>query len=391
MPRLLVFAIFVCASLRGETALVIPFFNHSKSANLDWVGESIAESVGDSLASEGLLVLDREDRLEAYRRLSLRPGAELTHASIIKTGESLDASKVVYGWYEVLPSEPGNSQSNGSLRITARILDLKRTGQSGEFGELGAIEDLGALQVHLGWRVLQTAIPKTAPSEQEFLKARPAVRLDAVESYVRGLLATSPEQRHRFFTQAARLDPHYSQPCFQLGKTYWGKKDYKVASGWFERVLRFDPHYLEAQYYLGLCRFQDGEFKGAEECFQLVAAAMPLNEVFNNLGVVQAQRNDNVAAAASFRKALEGDSADPDYHFNLGYVMWRVGQYPAALESLRAAVARNPNDAEATTMLGRALKSEGPRPGDSRAEPLPRLKTTYEEAAYRQLQAELAK
>ena len=48
------------------------------------------------------------------------------------------------------------------------------------------------------------------------------MRLDAVESYVRGLLATlDPEQRHRFFTQAARLDEHYSQPCFQLGKTYW--------------------------------------------------------------------------------------------------------------------------------------------------------------------------
>src|SRR5436309_158810 len=86
-------------SLHAETALVLPFFNHSKTANLDWVGESIAESVGDSLASEGVLVLDREDRLEAYRRMSLRPGAELTHASIIKIGESLDASVVIYGSY----------------------------------------------------------------------------------------------------------------------------------------------------------------------------------------------------------------------------------------------------------------------------------------------------
>src|ERR1700674_5514092 len=135
MQRLLALAVFLCSSLGAETALVLPFFNHSKSANLDWVGESIAESVGDSLASEGLLVLDREDRLEAYRRRSLRPGAELTHASIIKIGESLDASKVVYGSFELLPSESGSSQSKGSLRITARILDLKRTGQTGEFGE----------------------------------------------------------------------------------------------------------------------------------------------------------------------------------------------------------------------------------------------------------------
>jgi len=109
---------------------------------------------------------------------------------------------------------------------------------------------------------------------------------------------------------------------------------------------------------------------------------VPLNEVYNNLGAAQAQRNDSTAAGASFRKALEGDSADPDYHFNLGCVLWQSGQYEAAVESFRAAVARNPNDAEATVMLGRALKQEGPRPGDLRTQARERLKTNYEETAY---------
>ena len=96
MQRFLALFVFLAGLLSAETTLVLPFFNHTRNANLDWVGESIAESVRDSLASEGLLALDREDRLEAYRRLSLRPGAELTHASILKIGESLDASKVIY-------------------------------------------------------------------------------------------------------------------------------------------------------------------------------------------------------------------------------------------------------------------------------------------------------
>jgi len=74
MWRLLVLAALCGGALRAETVLVLPFFNHSQSANLEWIGESVAETVRDSLSSEGLLVLDREDRLEAYRRLSLRPG-----------------------------------------------------------------------------------------------------------------------------------------------------------------------------------------------------------------------------------------------------------------------------------------------------------------------------
>ena len=91
----------VCASLRAETVVVLRFANHANSAGLDWIGESIAETVQDALSSEGLLVLGREARAEAYRRLSLRPGAELTHASIVKVGDALDAARVVYGYYEL--------------------------------------------------------------------------------------------------------------------------------------------------------------------------------------------------------------------------------------------------------------------------------------------------
>ena len=41
--------------------------------------------------------------------------------------------------------------------------------------------------------------------------------------------------------------------------------------------------------------------------------------------------------------------------------------------------------------LGRALKRDGLRPGDAKSEGRERLKTNYDEAAYRQLQAELVK
>ena len=384
-------ALLVCATLRAETALVLPFFNHAKASGMEWIGESIAESVRDSLASDGMLVLDRNDRLEAFRRLSLRPGAELTHASVIKLGESVDAAMVVYGFFEVIPAEPGNTSSKGSLRITARVLDIKRSRQGPAFSEIDALEDLARLEAHLGWQVLTAMHPKNAPSEREFMQARPSVRLDAVENYVRGLMATNAEQRHHFFTQAARLDEKYSPPCFQLGKTYWEKKDYKVAAGWLERVARSDPRYFEARFFLGLCRYLSGDLKGAEECFQVVASELPLNEVYNDLAAAQTQRQNHAESEANFRKALDGDDTDPDFHFNLGVALWRQAKYDAAAESFRSALARNTTDNEATILLGRCLKREPPRPGDPRSEGKPRLKTNYEESAFRQLQAELKK
>jgi tetratricopeptide (TPR) repeat protein len=382
-------ALSLAAALHAETLLILPFFNHSTSPALDWIGESISEQVRDSLVTGNLLVLDREDRLEAYRRLSLRPGAELTHASIIKLAQTLDADTVLFGFYELFPSQSPKDQSKGTLRITARMIDLKKLSEGAEFSELGAIEELVPLEVHLSWQALNRLSPSRMPSEQVFLHARPAVRLDAVESYIRGLLAPNAEERRRYFSKAARLDEHYSQPRFQLGKAAWAGKDYRAAAEWLEHVDRSDPHYYEAQFRLGLCRYYSGDFAAAEQSFQLVAAAFPLNEVYNDLAAAQSRRNNIDAALANYKKALEGDSADPDYHFNLGYVYWLAGKFSEAVASFRNVLERNPGDSEATILLGRALKQDGPHPGDTQLEARERIKIDYEETGYRQLKDEL--
>jgi tetratricopeptide (TPR) repeat protein len=390
MRWLPIFAVFFSGALHAQSALAMPFFNHSGDASIDWIGESVAGTVHDALASEGLLALDRDSRMEAYRRLSLRPGAELTHASILKVAEALDAAQVIYGFYEVLPAPEPAGASKGSLRISARIVDMKAGTQGAAFEETGAMEDLATVEERLGWQTLESLSPKSAPPEDEFLKARPPVRLDALESYTRGLLATAPDERRHFFSQAARLDDRYSQPCFQLGKASWEQKDYKVAADWLARVSRSDPHYLEARFFFGLCRYYTGNYQAAEDAFKEVEAAVPLNEVYNDLGAAEQQR-DASAAIESYRKALEGDDADPDYRFNLGYAEWRMGRFDEAVESFRAALDRQPNDAEAVTFLGMALKREGPRPGDPKTAGRQRLKTNYDEEAYRELKAELKK
>lgn len=373
-------------SLRAETVLVLPFSNQSKSANLDWMGESIADTMQESLAAEGVLALGREERLEAFRRLSLRPNAVLTRASMIKAGVSLDASEVVYGEYDMTPAPDGSpAGSRGVLRITAHVMNLKHFRQGPEFGETGPLDDLAALEKRLSWQALVHISPKTAPSEQEFLRTRPHVRLDAMENYIRGLLAGSPEQQRTLFMQAARLDENYSQPCFQLGKSYWRRKDYRSAANWLARVGPAGPHYLESQFFLGLCKYHTGDFAAAEKCFTTVAQSVPLNEVYNNLGAAQLRR-DPKAAIDSFRKALEGDNTDLDYRFNLGYAYWKAGEYPEAAAGFRAVLESNPNDDDAAQLLSRAERGEAPRPSGNSRE---RLKTNYEETAFRQLQAEL--
>ena len=63
-------AVFCLARAQGQTVVVLPFFNLSGTSSLDWIGESVSETIREALAAEGVLVLDRESREEAYRRLS---------------------------------------------------------------------------------------------------------------------------------------------------------------------------------------------------------------------------------------------------------------------------------------------------------------------------------
>lgn len=365
----------------SETTVILPFSNFSKNQVLDWIGESICENVADALAAEGLLVLDRENRREVYRRMSLRQYAVQTRATVIKIGEALDADYVISGQFSV---SGGETPGKLSLRLSARVLDLKRLRQSNEFSQTAPIEDLASVQANLAWEAYRYLRPGTTRSEAEFKAQRRATRIDAMENYIRGLLAGSEEQRHRLFTQAARLDPNYSPPRFQLGRLHWERKNFQLATEWLKQVAPSDPHFREATFLLGLSRYQLGDFAGAEEAFAGVARQIPLNEVFNNLGAAQARR-DRPEALENFRRALEGDESEPIYHFNVGYALWRRGEFDKAADRFRAVLDRNPEDTEATSMLGRCLRQSRVRSMETRAEAGPRLKLNFDEAAYRQL------
>jgi tetratricopeptide (TPR) repeat protein len=386
MRRLLACVILSSCLASAESTVVLSFANLSKNSNLDWVGESIAETIREAMAGEGILVLGRDERDEAYKRLAIRRSADLSRASVIKIGETLDASRVVYGQFELIAGNTGKP----SLRIRSRVLDLKRMRQSAEFTELGALDDLAALQTHLAWQAIQFATPKTAPAEAIFLAKRPAVRVDAIENYVRGLLASTPEQKHRFFTQAARLDDRYSQPCFQLGRLQLEAESWRAAATWLQRVSPNDPNYREALFDLGIARYYGADYKGALDAFEKVAKWVPLNEVLNNLGVAQLRLN-LPSAVDTLKKALEGDESDPDYQFNLGYALWKRGDFTAAADRFRATLDRDSEDQDAILLLGRCLKQSGPRPTDVRGDGLERIKFDFEESVYWQLKAMVEK
>lgn len=397
--------------LAAANTAVLPFYNASgpdpspaaaaipNPSSMDWIGESIAETLRSAFLARGVLTIEREQIAESYRRLQLRQPALLTEASILKLGEVLDAEQLVHGTFSFVAANVGANAgpaggstaggSKGSLRIQARVSDRRRLRQSAVFEETGALEDLGTLESHLAWRALTIVDPSRAPAESEFRSLRAPVHLDVLENYIRGLLASAPGQKEKYFAQAARLDPGFSPPAFELGKLRFSRKEYREAAELLAHVGPNEGHYREASFLLGYAQYQAGDFPSAQKAFQVVADKVPISAVLNNLGAAESRQN-LAQALDLFRKALDQDPSDPDYHFNVGYALFKKGDFTAAAERFRETLDRDPADQMATLLLGRCLKKQGLRPGaaaDARLQALERLKETYEERVYFQLKS----
>lgn len=379
----LVTAAFCSCSL-AETWLVVPLTNQTAKTTLDWVGESVAESISEALMRQDLFVVDREDRKEGENRLALRSNSPWTRASMLKLAEALDADHLVFGSYELIAGAEAGSM--GTLKIAAESVNVRDLRRGGLFAEAGPLEDLAFLQSHLAWQVLKNSNSKSAPSEEQFRLARTNIRVDAVENYVRGLLASSPETQERFFQQALKLDARYSQAAFQYGRLLFGRDNFSSSALQLEKVQPWDPHFREATFLLGVNRFLLKDFRASEAAFQRVSKEVPLSEVLNNLGIAQLRLN-STEGMENLRRALEGDDKDPVYHFNLGVALLLRGAFQEAADQFRATLDRDPNDQEATKLLGRALRPQNGIPAREELSGSERLKLDYEESAYRQLKA----
>ena len=368
-----------------QSILVLPFANSTDVRGLDWIGESVAETLRDRLVDAGLPhVFERAERQEAYRRLSVRPYVPLTKATALKIGLSVDADLILYGDYEILAPASTAVTPQSSVRFTARVLDGRLLRAGLEFASTGRLEELAVLQNHLAWQTLQALTPAMAPSFTDFDRSHPPIRVDAIESYVRGLLAAKPEEKFRLLSEAAKLDERYSQAHFELGRLQLDRGHFRDAASWLDRVPPADVHHWEALFLLGIARYRAGEYGAAEQAFERVLVDLPLSRVLNNLALAQA-RLGRAKSGENLAKAREDDPTDADYSFNAGYLLWRQGQFKAAIAPLEEALSHNPHDGEAAMFLGLCQRADPASLKEAPLEGRERLKTRLDETAYRQL------
>jgi Tfp pilus assembly protein PilF/TolB-like protein len=383
-----------------RSLLVFPFENLSPRADLNWISESFAQVLSSRLPQPDNYVLDRGERNAAYTQLGMPMDAPLTLASEFKVAQTLGVDWAILGNFNVMDNR---------LVAHAELLNVKQLRLSQPLEVTGDLTELVDLQTRLAWRLLATHDPGfTVGNEEDFLRRFHDIRLDAFENYIRGVVATDDASRLHFFTESERLDPSDHRAAFALGRYYFDQKDYANSAKWLGKIDESDSDYNESLFLRAVDEFFLGREQAAEKEFETLAKVMPLGEVSNNLGVLEARRGRYVEALANFERAYASDPADGDFCFNRGVALWYEKRYPEAAESLQAAVQANPDDAEAHTLLAVAFGKLGDAAAqrnemnwlaghevgaaaDQSADvlPLPRLKKNYDGRAFRLLELTL--
>jgi tetratricopeptide (TPR) repeat protein len=369
----------------GRTMVVIPFENASPTPGLEWLGESFPETFHEQLNSPVLYVASRDERLRAYDRQGIPAGVHPSRATLYRLAEQMDVDYAVLGSY---------SYDGARLTAIAQLLDMRPQKLLPAVTESGPLADLGSLQSALAWDLLRLIRTDFSVPKDKYIASVVPARLDALENYVRGTLATTAEEKVQRYREAVRLNPAYAQAWLELGKTYYAQRAYEPAIAALGQIQHSSAVAREANFYLGLAAYAHGDFAKSESAFEFVAARLPLAEVYNNLGVVAARRGHTPKTAADyFQRAIQNDPSDADYHFNLGVTLSVAGDRAGAARELHTALDHRPNDAEAKMLLDSLTPPAGggaivPSSATSKA-PLERIKHNYEENAFRQMTTQM--
>ena len=321
-----------------------------------WLGEAAAVLLSDGLASRGLSALPRVERLAAFDQLDLPMSPTLTRATMIRVGELVGASAVVFG--EVSLSD--------RLVVRARLIDLAAAAERAPVLEAAGLADLvdvfdrtaGKLAIALGG-------PVVGPDEGAVWAS-----LEAFENYVKGLVAVTPEAQQRFLELAMVQAPGDGRILLELWRVYSTLGLHDKALEAASAVRPDAPTARQARFAVARSLIELGRLDGASRELSTQHGQRPSAMLANALGVIELRRAGDERRRSAVRHFEEAASLEPsntDYRFNLGYAHARGDEADAALASLREVVRLDAADADAHVVMSAVLSSAG-RSAEARRE-----------------------
>jgi len=351
----------------ADTVIVFPFENLSGRAEYNWIGEGFADALSLLLDKPGLAAIQPDERDVAYKQEGLPSTAILTHAAMFKVAERAGANLVIMGSYSV----EGEGRQ-GTMTVTARTVNINEGRLMGrQQTQAAPILEMQKLQGDLAYETLYQHNPESPYQRDQIVSEATAVPIGAFENYVKGKLTREHEAKVGFLERALKeyqekTHSAYDAAAFELGRVRYEDRAFKDALEQLRSVSEKSPRFNEASFYAAVAEYQLGETDKALGDLSALKAAMPLYEVYSNIGVAYLKKKQYAEAIAHLKPALDASPRDTDVSFNLGLAYFLSGDPKSAAATLKSEIERRPADGEALYILSKAVEAGGDKEAAAR-------------------------
>ncbi|MCI0489224.1 MAG: tetratricopeptide repeat protein, partial [Blastocatellia bacterium] len=345
----------IVPAVPGRKPVVVMYFdNQSRSKELDWLREGLADMIISNLSrSDKLTVLSRQQLNMLLERMGYGPKGEIRLDKALEVAGKSQAEKIILGSFAGLGEK---------IRIDVRLHDAAT-------GRLLAVESMTVdrpeqilTQIDLLSLKLATHMGAT-PANRDAAPGIASVMTKNLEAYRCYSLAIEKANAYHsrealaLLEKAIALDPEFAMAYARIGYVYtviWNNERARArpylekAFQLQDRLTERDRLYIAAWYAMA---HQDNT--GAIEAFRKLISRYPYEiEAYLRLGNLLNGQTRAEEAVAALQQALVVDPEARDVHNALGFFYWRFGRYDDAIAAHQKYVLLSPDEANAHDSLG---------------------------------------
>ena len=319
-------------------------------AGAGWIGAVVAETLPRALQRAGLPTVPGIDRRRAQEALGV-PGGSATRATAIRVAESLGASRLVVGSWDL---------QGADLTLSLRLLDVRRGTLSAPLVARGPLASLGRTVHALAWDVALAGPRPPAGTREALLGAGEDVAFEALRALGEGLAGRDAASRMAGAARALALQPAYDEAALALSRLLADAGSFDEAREAAARVPTSSPFARDAHFLDGVALLGLGRDREADALFAALVSQQASAAALGNRAVARLRQGPTASgASALLRQAVEAEPASVDLPFNLGWALLVEGEADAAAFWLQGAVRRDPGDAQGRLLLSWALSASG--------------------------------
>jgi tetratricopeptide (TPR) repeat protein len=234
-------------------------------------------------------------------------------------------------------------------------------------------------EAETAWRAMLKADPANAEAYAHlgFLEARQERYTEAVPLY-RKALALDPampslrlnlglslfkadalkeaiETLNPLLSSEPPSSPEFQRLNVLIGMAYYGLGENAAAVPYLRAAAARDPQSLQLRLTLAQSCMKSKQFQCVLDVYQEILMLNAESAEADLLaGEALEEMKDDPGALQQFRAAVKANDKEPNVHYSLGYLLWKLKQYTEAAHEFEAELANVPNHVQALAYLGDA-------------------------------------